>query len=72
MNIGTHKSLFYSGLDHENNIKKMKILTFISMAENNSEISFENIEQELEITSNQVEEFLIRGIIPFIFLILSI
>jgi len=46
------------GLDHEQNMKKMRILTFMHMAEGQKEISFETIMDELKIGSDEVEQFI--------------
>lgn len=50
-----------SGLNHEQNIKKMRILTFMQMAESNPEISFDDIISELAIENKDVEAFIIEG-----------
>jgi len=48
------------GLNHEANLRKMRILTFMQMAETQSEISFEEIKQHMQITDDiDVEDFLI-------------
>lgn len=49
------------GLNHEQNIKKMRILTFMQMAESNPEISFDDIISELSIEEKNVEAFIIEG-----------
>jgi len=62
---------FYSGhkefmqkmnLDHNQMMKKMRILTLISMAEKLTEISFQQIEKELQLESNEVEKFIIDSL----------
>jgi len=54
---------FYSGhkefmqkmnLDHDQMMKKMRILTLISMAEKNPEVPFAQIEKELNLGPNEV------------------
>ncbi|XP_050434754.1 eukaryotic translation initiation factor 3 subunit M [Adelges cooleyi] len=56
-----HKDLIKSlGLDHQANIHKMKLLTVMSLAEDNSIISFETIQQQVQITVDQVEPFLLE------------
>lgn len=50
-----------SGLNHEQNVKKMRILSFMQMAESNPEISFDDIISELQIEEKNVEAFIIEG-----------
>lgn len=45
------------GLDHEQNLQKMRLLTFMQMAEGQKEISYETIMSELKIERDQVEPF---------------
>jgi len=47
------------GLKHEDNLRKMKLLSFMQLAENRSEISFAEIQHEIQIKEEEVEEFLI-------------
>jgi len=47
------------GLKHEDNTRKMKLLSFMQLAENRSEISFAEIQQSIQIKEDEVEEFLI-------------
>ena len=47
------------GLKHEDNVRKMKLLSFMQLAENRSEISFEEIQHSIQIEEDEVEEFLI-------------
>lgn len=49
------------GLNHEQNLRKMRLLSFMQLAETTPEISFEVIEQELQIKSEEVEAFIIEG-----------
>lgn len=46
-------------LSHEANMQKMRLLTFMQMAEVKKEIAFSDIEKELQLTSDQVENFII-------------
>ncbi|OWR53368.1 Eukaryotic translation initiation factor 3 subunit M [Danaus plexippus plexippus] len=56
-----HKEFVHSqGLNHDQNVKKMRILTFMQMAETNPEISFDEIISELQIEERNVEEFIIE------------
>lgn len=57
-----HIFLFiFTGLNHEQNITKMRILSFMQMAESNPEISFDEIISELQIEEKDVEAFIIEG-----------
>merc|ERR1712080_651759 len=47
------------GLKHEDNMRKMKLLSFMQLAENRSEISFAEIQHSIQISEAEVEEFLI-------------
>jgi translation initiation factor 3 subunit M len=47
------------GLDHNNNLQKMRILTFMSMAQGHNEISFDTVSQNLNIPKEDVEAFVI-------------
>jgi len=48
------------GLVHEQNMKKMRLLTFMQLAENKKEISFEQVQQDLQIPTESVEPFIIE------------
>ncbi|KAJ8878328.1 hypothetical protein PR048_018905 [Dryococelus australis] len=55
-----HKEYVHSlGLNHEQNMKKMRLLTFMQLAEGNSEMSFETVQQELQLREDEVEDFII-------------
>ena len=57
-----HKEFVTSqGLNHEQNMQKMRLLSFMQLAETNPEISFEIIERELQINPDEVEAFIIEG-----------
>lgn len=47
------------GLKHDDNMRKMKLLSFMQLAENRSEISFAEIQHSIQISEDEVEEFLI-------------
>lgn len=51
----------YIGLNHEQNMKKMRLLTFMQLAETNPEMSFDTIQEELQINEDEVENFIIDG-----------
>jgi translation initiation factor 3 subunit M len=56
-----HKEFVTSqGLNHEQNMKKMRFLTFMQLAESNPEMSFELLRDELQIEENEVESFIIE------------
>lgn len=50
------------GLNHEQNMQKMRLLSFMQLAETNPEIDFDVIEKELQIKPEEVEAFIIEGI----------
>ncbi|XP_066998785.1 eukaryotic translation initiation factor 3 subunit M [Anabrus simplex] len=55
-----HKEFVNSlGLNHEQNMKKMRLLTFMQLAEGNSEMTFDTIQQELQLSTDEVEGFII-------------
>ncbi|XP_053671547.1 eukaryotic translation initiation factor 3 subunit M [Anopheles nili] len=56
-----HKEFVNSqGLIHEQNIKKMRLLSFMQLAESNSEMTFEQLQEELQIKEEEVEPFIIE------------
>ncbi|XP_025199577.1 eukaryotic translation initiation factor 3 subunit M-like [Melanaphis sacchari] len=56
-----HKDLIKSlALDHQANIHKMKLLTVMSLTEDSSIITFETIQQQVQISAEQVEPFLLE------------
>ncbi|XP_058979761.1 eukaryotic translation initiation factor 3 subunit M-like [Musca domestica] len=56
-----HKEFVTSqGLNHEQNMKKMRLLTFMQLAESNPEMSFDTLTKELQITEDEVEPFVIE------------
>ena len=54
--------LCFSGLLHEQNMAKMRLLTFMGMAVENKEISFDTMQQELQIGADDVEAFVIESL----------
>ncbi|KAB0798669.1 hypothetical protein PPYR_09662 [Photinus pyralis] len=48
------------GLNHEHNMQKMRLLSFMQLAETNPEINFETIQKELQIGAEDVEGFIIE------------
>jgi translation initiation factor 3 subunit M len=56
-----HKEFVTSqGLNHEQNMQKMRLLSFMQLAETNPEIGFDIIERELQIKPEEVEAFIIE------------
>ncbi|KAI5641965.1 PCI domain-containing protein [Phthorimaea operculella] len=56
-----HKEFVHSqGLNHDQNVKKMRILSFMQMAEACPDISFDDIVSELQIPEENVEAFIIE------------
>lgn len=47
------------GLNHEQNMKKMRLLTFMQLAEDNPEMSFQKLQEELQLKPEEVEPFVI-------------
>ena len=48
-------------MNHEKNIYKMRILTFMSLGENSKVITFDTLQQQLQINQEDVESFVIDG-----------
>jgi len=56
-----HKEFVTSqGLNHEQNMKKMRLLSFMQLAESNPEMSFTLLKDELQIEEDEVESFIIE------------
>jgi hypothetical protein len=49
------------GIKHERNLTKMRLLTFLQIAENQKEITFDAVEKEMQIPSDDIESFMIEG-----------
>jgi translation initiation factor 3 subunit M len=47
------------GSSHEENVRKMRFLTFMQMCENRKEMDFSVIQEEMQLDKDQVEEFVI-------------
>ena len=52
---------FILGLSHEENLRKMRLLTFMQMAENKKDIDYDSIQKEMDISEDDVEDFIIDG-----------
>jgi hypothetical protein len=46
-------------MNHEKNINKLRILTFMSLGENSKVITFDVLQQQLQISEEDVESFVI-------------
>uniref|UniRef100_A0A6M2DN17 Eukaryotic translation initiation factor 3 subunit M n=1 Tax=Xenopsylla cheopis TaxID=163159 RepID=A0A6M2DN17_XENCH len=56
-----HKEFVHSqGLNHEQNLQKMRLLSFMQLAETHSELSYAALQDELQITEEDVEPFIIQ------------
>lgn len=56
----SHKDFLNStGLSHEQNLQKMRLLTFMQMAETRTEIDYETIHSEMQVEKDDVESFII-------------
>lgn len=57
-----HKEFVTSqGLNHEQNMKKMRLLSFMQLAESNPEMTFQQLQEELQINEEDVEPFVLEG-----------
>ncbi|KAK2181283.1 hypothetical protein NP493_402g01000 [Ridgeia piscesae] len=57
----SHKDFVTSlGLSHEHNLQKMRLLTFMQMAEEKQEIYFDTIQDEMNLTSDDIEAYIIE------------
>lgn len=52
-------------------MKKMRILSFMQMAETNPEIAFDDMISELQIEEQNVEAFVIEGNVSMLFTVLN-
>ncbi|CAH3106685.1 unnamed protein product [Pocillopora meandrina] len=50
------------GLTHEKNLHKMRVLTFMSLGEAKSEVHFDDLCKELNISVDEIEEFIIEAL----------
>ncbi|CAF3891899.1 unnamed protein product [Rotaria magnacalcarata] len=56
------ESSVYLGVKHERNLTKMRLLTFILIAENQKELTFDAIEKEMQISADDIESFIIEAV----------
>jgi len=58
-----HKSFIAQfGMNHEKNINKMRILSLMSLAETSKELPFDLLQKQLQITTDEIESFVIDAI----------
>jgi translation initiation factor 3 subunit M len=50
-----------SGVKHEKNIAKMRLLTFLQIAESQKELTFDAVEKQMQIQADDIESFIIEG-----------
>ncbi|CAF3683832.1 unnamed protein product [Rotaria socialis] len=51
-----------SGVKHERNLTKMRLLTFILIAESQKELTFDAIQKEMQISADDIESFIIEAV----------
>jgi hypothetical protein len=49
------------GLTHEQNVRKMRLLTFVQLAETKKDLDFAVIQKEMQLESDELEDFIIDG-----------
>ena len=49
----------FIGLSHEENVRKMRLLTFMQMAEEKEELTFDEVQDQLQISEKDVHQFII-------------
>lgn len=50
-----------SGLSHEQNLRKMRYLSFVQLAEDKKEIEYAVIQREMQLEEAEIEDFIIDG-----------
>ena len=55
-----------TGMSHEKNIDKLRILTLMTLAENNKELPFDLLQKQLKIEADEIESFVIDGNFKFV------
>jgi translation initiation factor 3 subunit M len=51
-----------SGVKHDRNVTKMRVLTFLQSAENQKEVTFDIIQRDMQISLDEVESFIIEAV----------
>lgn len=51
-----------TGMNHEKNVDKLRILTLMSLSENNKELPFDTLQKQLQIEADEIESFVIDAI----------
>lgn len=59
--ISVHRFFLLTGLSHEQNMHKMRILTFMQIAEGKTELGYDQIQKELQLLPEEVEAFVFDG-----------
>ena len=57
----TLKFLSLIGLSHEQNLRKMRFLSFVQLAEDKKEIEYAVIQREMQLEEADIEDFIIDG-----------
>ena len=55
------KFLSLIGLSHEQNLRKMRFLSFVQLAEDKKEIEYAVIQREMQLEEADIEDFIIDG-----------
>ena len=55
------KFLSLEGLSHEQNLRKMRFLSFVQLAEDKKEIEYAVIQREMQLEEADIEDFIIDG-----------
>ena len=55
------KFLSLKGLSHEQNLRKMRFLSFVQLAEDKKEIDYAVIQREMQLEEADIEDFIIDG-----------
>lgn len=56
-----NKFLSLIGLSHEQNLRKMRFLSFVQLAEDKKEIEYAVIQREMQLEEADIEDFIIDG-----------
>jgi len=51
-----------SGVKHDRNITKMRVLTFLQSAEYQKEVTFDTIQNQMHIEADEIESFIIEAV----------
>lgn len=56
-------------MSHEQNLRKMRFLSFVQLAEDKKEIDYAVIQKEMQLEEAEIEDFIIDGNCPIWYLI---